>query len=93
MNWNRGLFRAWLVISVLWLSYSGWLWYSACGWGGGVLWCPVGGGRPFVAVEYTYPFEAWRMCKEVLTFPLLLLVGGFIALWIARGFRATGPAQ
>jgi hypothetical protein len=32
MNWRRGLFRAWLVLSVLWLSGVGLAAYSADPW-------------------------------------------------------------
>ena len=31
MNYRRGLLRLWLIASVLWIAFTGWLYASHCG--------------------------------------------------------------
>ena len=85
MNWYRGLFRLWLVLSLSWIGrdvYTAWLRCPddmPCLWG--ISW----GVPPFWYVKM------WML--HALTLRLTALVLGLVCIWLLRGFRANRQQQ
>jgi hypothetical protein len=96
MNWGRGFFRVWVVVSVLWIG------------GVGVVEGPAFLHEVFpsppqfkLASEEQYKLPSERDAVEsvgvipfvlhVVSLPLALLVAGLTVGWVGRGFRAKGP--
>lgn len=76
MNWQRGLFRFWLIVSIVWGIAIGWWAYVS-------FQAVVGMARQFGITG-----SDWM----VVLLALLLPIGAFllmcvIAVWILRGFR------
>lgn len=83
VRWNRGLFRAWIVFAIVWICASGWMIFG-----------PTPSAIPS---QYDIPskklsdseilFSEARRVSWVILPPILLLFGGFAAVWTVRGFR------
>ena len=94
MNWPRGLFRVWVVASVLWaIGYAGYFWYSCSLQSDRDHWCFTG---EFDAGIEPLRYFGWRQYLYHLGWafgvPLLVLLIGsatYAALqWIVIGFRS-----
>jgi hypothetical protein len=92
MNWPRGLFRIWVVASVLWaIGYALYFWDS-CGIVDGDYWCSIGelddwtmSLRHFGWRQYLYNL-GWAFGVPIL----VLLIGSAayaVLQWIVIGFR------
>jgi hypothetical protein len=93
MNWSRGLLRLWMVASLLWIGF--WTYWRdvPCALGfnyfGAKWWC----GDHFVAPPAGYILDiTGETFLIMLGVPLLVLVLGILARWIAEGFR-TRPGS
>lgn len=75
MNLARGLFRVWVVGSVIWTGY--WLW----DW---VLICQFTFDPPERCLR-PVPWEGLAII--VLLYPVLALLAGRVLIWMVRGFR------
>ena len=85
MNWQRGLLRLWLVLSVVWIVFVGWATNVKCAFGPvSVSWGCHGYGRDPYAWE-----SAWPILVEVFGIPLAVLVIGAGLVWAMRGFKAN----
>ena len=94
ISWRKGLFRLWLVYTVLWLGQVAFdIWRDVQRPR-----CPAPGELPTAD-----QFFATRPCLaampsplhyaiEAVTTPTLLMVIGLILIWIASGFKPK-PAQ
>ena len=77
MNWQRGLFRFWLVVSIVWGLAIGWWSYVS-------FQTVVGIARSFGVTG-----SDWMMLLAALALPIVIGFGlCVIAVWILRGFRA-----
>ena len=98
MNWTRGLlFRAWVLGSVLWLA----IWIGTSRWAVRAsvfsdLYCPVGSSDPLgpicrwlqkLAANTGGGLEDEGFWLMLVAPPLVLLLLGYAALWVVRGFR------
>jgi hypothetical protein len=77
MNWQRGLLRVWVVLSLLWIAY-------------GVVqaWTPLGCWTGFSAgpwCRYVYAQPA-TLAAIILGPPIVLWMAGAIVIWVLRGF-------
>ena len=103
MNWNRGLFRAWLGFSVLWsLAVGGLCWKDLQGGGppgrGLVTSTVVSKTRENASVLEGNAFRDLVPVEQVIEWrplllalsgpPLLTFLVGYALLWITRGFRS-----
>lgn len=95
MNWGRGFFRVWVVVSVLWIG------------GVGVVEGPAFLQEVFPPPpQYKLPSEQFKLPSEedavksvgvtpfvlhLVSLPLALLLAGLIVGWVGRGFGAKGP--
>lgn len=102
MNWSKGLLRLWLVLSCVWVCVAGvaatiiwnnnaparesaahWARHEAeCGTAG----TPKSGPCSLPARDRLYPIPNAVYLAVVVVPPLALLVFGWLALWVARGF-------
>ena len=83
MNWTRGLFRAWLVLSALWLVGCIWALDYSCFLGAeGRPWC-----RWWVVSPLSQSTYVHRLLVGLAP-PIGVLLIGFAVLWIGRGFRS-----
>ena len=89
MNWRRGLFRAWAILSIVWMGFV--LWYITS--------------IPFTDLILKYGSQQnsfllrWDMAVEqvqnvenivwLLAPPLAALVVGRLMLWVFSGFQKT----
>ena len=94
MNWPRGLFRVWVVASVLWaIGYAGYFWHSCSLQSDGDHWCLTGELNDRIE---PLRYFGWRQYLYHLGWafgvPLLVLLIGsatYAALqWIVIGFRS-----
>lgn len=93
MNWSRGLFRAWLVVSVLWAALCiGWNWSTLASSLSEVS-CLIGdaSARP-ACVYHNMGYVSWgledrQFWLTLATPPLVILLLGYAVLWVGRGFR------
>lgn len=79
MNWRRGLFRAWAMISAMWIA----------------LWAALSYLHLYELFDTGSPRAWPRVWDTVATMtipPLILLGLGLAAFWVVRGFQA-GPAK
>ena len=101
MNWRSGLFRLWLVLSVLWVLVVGYIKWADTG----TVYATTKTGEPVFAVptEFLQLFdvstpgsEEWRphwprrvfAMGVIVAPPFALLALGHILGWIGRGFRS-----
>ncbi len=76
MNWSRGFFRFWLVVSIFWGLVVGWFAYAS-------FQTIVGLARQFGVTG-----ADWLVLLLVLLLPIgVTLVLCLIFVWIVRGFR------
>jgi hypothetical protein len=101
MNWSRGVFRLWLVVSVLWsLAIGGlcWIELKEGPFSTGLVTDTVVSttGEPVTALEGNsfrnlVPVDqviSWRRLSLVwFGPPLLTFLFGYTLLWVGRGFR------
>ena len=88
MNWLRGLFRAWVIASFIWMGgYVVYVWHTCAGSLNKELWCLFGDNdwterlSDFGLREYSY-HATWLIGP-----PILVLIGGIAVRWIVLGFR------
>ncbi len=87
MNLMRGLFRLWILVSVLWVGFSGWRFWGSCMPGqDGELWCATGVEDWVTRLKYFGLREAFHVAAFTLGLPLALFVIGLAAVWVGRGF-------
>jgi hypothetical protein len=102
MNWSKGLLRLWLVLSCVWVCVTGVaatiIWNnnapareSAAHWARHEAECrtagaPKSGACLLQARDRLYPIPNAVYLAVVVVPPLALLVFGWLALWVARGF-------
>jgi hypothetical protein len=80
MNFRRGLFRLWVVLSTGWIIGIGWSSRIDCAFGGySAPWC-VGYGHDPYALE-----SAIRVHAIVFGIPLLTLIVGLALIWAMTG--------
>jgi hypothetical protein len=85
MNWQRGLLRLWLVLSVIWIIVVGWSENVRCAFGAlSVWWGCHGYGRDPYAWE-----SAWPTHVVVFGVPLAILVIGACLFWAMNGFKSN----
>jgi hypothetical protein len=79
--WGRGFFRLWAVAAALWIAGAGWFQLieldiicrsEFCMWG---------------AVRVLNNSDILKAIAWVIAPPILVLAGGFVTSWIAKGFR------
>lgn len=83
MNWGRGLFRVWIVGSILWTTF--WLWSYPWPLHGAFV-CAFGlTDNPFCA--YRSPYDLY----PVIAFagPIIAIAGWFAGRWALRGFSSS----
>jgi hypothetical protein len=88
MNWQRGLWRMWLVVTLLWIGFASW--FAD----------PIGGynnifnsnnpyyvefGRPAQLKAFKFLLGDWMIFA--LLPPVILWALGAIAVWVLRGFK------
>ncbi len=76
MNWQRGLFRFWLVVSIV--------------WGAAIAWWAYLSFQTVVAMARQFGITGsdWMVLLLALVLPIgAFLLMCFIAVWILRGFR------
>jgi len=85
MNWRRGLFRVWIVLSVAWVIVIGYADDLPCTFGVRLSapWCAGYGRDPYV---WQY---AWKVHLLAFGIPIAALVVGAGIGWALNGFRAT----
>jgi hypothetical protein len=81
MNWRRGLFRLWLLASVLWVGGCLWLLDYSCFFGA-YPWCNWWVVRPLLSSTYA------EVLAKTFGPPVILFLIGYALLWIGRGFRS-----
>lgn len=99
VNWGRGLFRIWMVISAIWVAI---IFLNVQGLGlltealaraiypsaSCIQQLPKLGLNPFDCFASADAAERWRAFGvEGFALPISLLIAGLIGRWIARGFR------
>lgn len=88
MNIRRGLFRAWVFGSVIWVGY--WIWLSTYGCSRSLedsLYCPTGIGDWMAPISYM-PLSFYnRVILIGIGLPMAVLLCGISCIWVARGFR------
>jgi hypothetical protein len=103
VNLRRGLFRVWVVTSLLW--FIGWLWYvlatcetkylpgSAPGepWKEYVKFCHTGLGEWMKQVRDFTIWDYAAIGVIAVGVPIAALMFGVGALWAAEGFRTRTP--
>jgi hypothetical protein len=87
MNWRRGLFRLWIIGSVLWATgYVVYFWRS-CGYNQiGELWCPTGYEDWIGHLSYFGLLDYGRHAAWAVGFPIIVLVIAAAFLWVFKGF-------
>jgi hypothetical protein len=75
MNWRRGLFRLWLVSSVVWCAGVGWLAYAS--------WSDIQ--KNTFADLIPFPWLSYVV--TAIGAPAISFALGWSCLWIAAGFR------
>lgn len=102
MNWIRGLFRVWILVSAIWVLVVGYQGYSH--WNNRAFevagtTAVVGTGRkaskfggvpvfdPSQPYEVITPFDWWDYLLAALGLPALLYGAGISVRWITTGFR------
>ena len=83
MRYRTGLFRMWVVVSVLWLCFQAWNLNIPC-----LLGFDYSGAKPWCKGVPVYPLELLAETTTVL-FSLPLLSGLMLlcCFWIVDGFR------
>jgi hypothetical protein len=96
MNWQRGFFRAWVLVSLCWVGYIGWNFMSACFYFSGsssILQplCETGiykDGVPTAGLLSEFTFHDWlRLFRRLIAPPIVLFLIGAVTFWMARGFK------
>jgi hypothetical protein len=87
MNVRRGLFRVWLVASILWAAFATWSFWNSCvpgpdGW----LWCATGQDDWIMEMRYFKLTDAMRLAAWLLGAPLAAFIAGAAGLWVTAGF-------
>ena len=72
MNWRRGIFRAWIVLSIAWTAF--------------VLIVAIGNMGP-TAPSDGWALEYWKQPLFAMALPWIVSAAIFGALWISRGFK------
>lgn len=75
MNWQRGLFRLWIVGSVIWIGYLLWEWVLVCRFG--IV--------PPSHCQHETPWDGLAILGIGGSLAGLLLVS--VLIWIGHGFR------
>jgi hypothetical protein len=79
VNFQRGLFYLWIVVSVAWILIVG---------SNSRVWCTFGDQSALWCGEHEiYAEEVWGELASVFAVPLAVLIAGAGLLWAARGFR------
>jgi hypothetical protein len=91
INLVRGLRRAWLIGSLLWIIYWSWHYYDACLRDSSeYFWCYFNGISP---TYYTHEHFFTELLEFAIGTPVLVFILGAVALWIgrwvAKGFRPS----
>jgi hypothetical protein len=91
VNLARGLCRAWLVGSLLWIIYWSWRYYKYCHHDFSEYFLCYFGGGP--STYYTNERFYTELLEFVIGTPVLVFLLGAVALcvgrWIAKGFRPS----
>jgi hypothetical protein len=92
MNWRRGLFRLWTGLSLLWIAYFSWSFFSECFylWHEPPLVCLTGDERDGIYGNLAltaFPASAWmRLLVRALSVPLAVTMVALGIAWIVQGF-------
>lgn len=84
MNWRRGLFRVWILTSILWVASCPLLarphaWSVDCVYPtSSILWCEAFGRS-----------DLPRLLRWMAAVPFALLMAGIAILWTIKGFRSN----
>ncbi len=79
MNTKRGLFRVWVVVSLLWGIVVGWRQAR----------CLIGTGGPnCVGFPYDLTSESIVAAMFAIVPPVAVLLLGYAVLWAVKGFRS-----
>jgi hypothetical protein len=90
MNIRRGLYRVWIVASVLWLAgFSWYFWNYYCFYDGGTVLCWTGEENIFAALSEFSLRQYASVVANALLLPFLTLILGYAFAWVARGFLST----
>lgn len=72
MNWQRGLLRFWVVLSVIWAGFVVlWIWIRT----------------PAEAWQHYGPRDHAFLAGFIIVPPIILLIVGATVAWIVKGFR------
>jgi hypothetical protein len=82
MNWKRGLLRLWLLASLVWIGFWALKLELPC-----ALWLAPWCHYP-ARIDWARSGTVLGLAMTFLSGPGLLLVAGFITLWVLKGFRA-----
>lgn len=88
MNWNRGLFRTWVVLSAIWVVYvagDAWVDWQAQHTFDSSTARPLSAGEAKVDTNSSFSF--WGYAQNALEPPVCLLLVGLAGIWVTRGFK------
>jgi hypothetical protein len=93
MNLRRGLFRLWLMLSGVWLTYSIWQYLTKCTMDDkGLVWCKV---QMPLLIGYNIPglTDLENIAAGILGPPVGMMILGLISLWVAKGFAEPSKSN
>jgi hypothetical protein len=77
MNWRRGLFRLWVIVSVVWATLAVYTKYVDCSWYGPQVLC----------FDDLLPYQFDDRVAWIVGPPLAVLLIGLGIVWCIQGFR------
>ena len=89
MNWLGFMFRMWILGAVEWTAFSLWKFVESCVYAPGS-WVPCTGSSPDTHRLGARAFELsdwlWLIAR-IAGPPLVVLIFGFICIWVLQGFE------
>jgi hypothetical protein len=87
MDVRRGLWRLWILASVLWVAFHGWRFWDKCIPGSeGDVWCPIGHDDWVRDLRYFDYADVLRNTAWIFGPPVACLIIGLGVLWVGDGF-------
>jgi hypothetical protein len=77
---RHGLYRIWIIGSIIWIGYNLWTYVSVCRF-------TIANPRPSqceLSDKYGIPWGAWQ---SLASGALIALAIGYIVVWVIKGFR------
>jgi hypothetical protein len=89
LKWGRGFFRAWAVVSVLWILFTGWNEYKYWVMHPDEAECEAPTSILAKWEAELISSDAVYALSLLVLPPIALLIAGFIFGWISKGFRTS----